>query len=123
MLKHVFIEPSRSSYGAPVFFVKKTDGSLRLVCDWRQLNRITVKNKVCLPSIEDLFDTVQGGRYFTKLDLQAGYHQIRIQDEDVPRTAINTPFGHFQFSSGIWPDQYPSYFADPYELYPPPVPK
>ena len=97
MLKHGFIEPSRSPYGAPVFFVKKTDGSLRMVSDWRQLNRITVKNKACLPSIDDLFDTVHGSRYFTKLDLRAGYHEIRIHDEDVPRTAINIPFGHFQF--------------------------
>ena len=61
------------------------------------VKRIAVKNKACFSSIDDLFDTVQGGRYFTKLDLRARYHQILIQDEDVPRTAINTPLGHFQF--------------------------
>ena len=79
------------------FCVKKADGSLRMVCDWRELNKITVKNKACLPNVDDLFDTVQGARYFTKLDLRSGYNQIRIQAEDVPKTAINTPFGHYQF--------------------------
>ena len=97
MLKRGFIEPSKSPYGAPVFFVKKSDGSLRMVCDWRQLNRITIKNKACLPNIDDLFDTVQGSCFFTKLDLRSGYNQIRIEEEDVPKTAVNTPFGHFQF--------------------------
>ena len=67
-----FIELSKSPYGAQVFFVKKADGSLRIVCDWRDLNKITIKNKACLPNIDDLFDTVQGARYFTKLDLRSG---------------------------------------------------
>ena len=84
MLKRGFIEPSKSPYGAPVFFVKKSDGSLHMVCDWRQLNRITIKNKACLPNIDDLFDTVQGSCFFTKLDLRSGYNQIRIEEEDVP---------------------------------------
>ena len=97
MLKKGLIEPSKSPFGAPVFFVKKSDGSLRMVCDWRQLNRITIKNKACLPNVDDLLDTVQGSCYFTKLDLRSGYNQIRIKTEDVPKTAINTPFGHFQF--------------------------
>ena len=97
MLRCGRIEPSKSPYGAPVFFVKKANGGLRLVCDWRQLNRITIKNKACLPNIDDLFDTVQGSRFFTKLDLRSGYNQIRIQEHDVPKTAINTPFGHFQY--------------------------
>jgi len=97
MLNRGFIEPSKSPYGAPVFFVKKSDGSLRMVCDWRQLNRITIKNKACLPNIDDLFDTVQGCSYFSKLDLRSGYNQIRIMERDVEKTAINTPLGHFQF--------------------------
>lgn len=92
-----FIEPSASPYGAPVFFVKKADGSLRLVCDWRPLNKITTKVQACMPSIDDLFDTVRGAKYFSKLDLMSGYHQVRIKEEDVPKTAINTPFGHYQF--------------------------
>lgn len=97
LLRLGYIQPSKSPYGAPVFFVKKSDGSLRLVCDWRQLNKITVKNKACLPSIEDLFDSVQGSKYFTKLDLASGYHQVRIREGDVHKTAINTPFGHFEY--------------------------
>lgn len=97
LLEHGFIERSSSPYGAPVFFVKKADGSLRLVCDWRALNKVTVKTQACLPSIEDLFDTVQGAKYFSRLDLKSGYHQVRIKEQDIPKTAINTPFGHFQF--------------------------
>ena len=77
--------------------MRKSDGTLRMVCDWRELNKITFKNQACLPSIDDLFDTVQGNAYFTKLDLRSGYNQIQINDADVPKTAINTPFGHFQF--------------------------
>ena len=60
LLEKGFIEPSKSPFGAPVFFVKKADGSLRLVCDWRQLNKITIDNEACLPNMHDLFDTVQG---------------------------------------------------------------
>ena len=86
-----------SPYNAPVFFIKKKDGGFRLVCDWRQLNKITVKNKACLPNIDDLFDTVLGSKYFTKLDLASGYHQVRIRESDIPKTAINTPIGHFEF--------------------------
>ena len=66
-------EPSKSPFGAPVFFVKKSDGSLRLVCDWRELNRITIKNEACLPNTDDLFATIQGSKFFTKLDLHSGY--------------------------------------------------
>ena len=97
LMNHGFIEPSSSPYGAPVFFVKKSDGSLRLVCDWRPLNKITTKVQACLPNIDDLFDTVRGAQYFSKLDLMSGYHQVRIKQEDIPKTAINTPFGHYQF--------------------------
>ena len=77
--------------------MKKADGSLRLVCDWRQLNKITIDNEACLPNMDDLFDTVQGCKYFTKLDLHSGYNQVRIREDDIPKTAINTPLGHFQF--------------------------
>lgn len=97
LLNHGFIEPSNSPYGAPVFFIKKADGSLRMVCDWRPLNKITVKVQACLPNIEDLFDSVRGAKYFSKLDLKSGYHQVRVREEDVPKTAINTPFGQYQF--------------------------
>ena len=97
LLERGFIEPSKSPYGAPVGFVKKKDGSLRLVCDWRQLNKITVNNEACLPNMDDLFDTVHGCKYFSKLDLHSGYNQVRIREEDIPKMAINTPLGHFQF--------------------------
>ena len=97
LLDRGYIEPSKSPFGAPVFFVRKADGSLRLVCDWRQLNKITIKNKACLPNADDLFDTVLGAKYFSKLDLASGYHQVRIRDSDVPKTAINTALGHFQY--------------------------
>ena len=60
------------------FFIKKSDGSFRLVCDWRELNKITVKNEACLPNIDDIFDTIQGSKYFTKLDLRSGYNQVRV---------------------------------------------
>ena len=97
LLDKGLIEPSRSSYGAPVFFIKKSDGSFRLVCDWRELNKITVKNEACLPNIDDIFDTIQGSKYFTKLDLRLGYNQVCVRDEDVAKTAINTPLGHYEF--------------------------
>ena len=74
LLDKGFIKPSKSPFGAQVFFVKKADGSLRLVCDWRQLNKITMDNEACLPNMDDLFDTVQGCKYFTKLDLHSGYN-------------------------------------------------
>ena len=77
--------------------MKKADGSLRFVCDWRPLNNITVKTQACQPNIDDLFDTVRGAKYFSKQDLMLGYHQVRIREKDVPKTAINTPFGQFQF--------------------------
>ena len=91
MLKRDFISPSKSPYGAPVFSVKKSDGSLRMVCDWRQLNRITIKNKACLPNIDDLFDTVQGSTHFTRLDLRSGYNQIRIFQKMYPRLPLILP--------------------------------
>ena len=70
----------------------------RMVCDWRDLNRITIKNQACLTNIDDLFDAFQGSTYFTKLDLRSGYNQIRIEEAAIPRTITNTPSGHFQFT-------------------------
>jgi hypothetical protein len=91
------IEPSTSPYGAPVLFVRKKDGTLRLCIDYRALNRVTMKNRYPLPRIDELIDKVSQARYFTSLDLATGYHQIRIRPEDVPKTAFSTPFGHFQW--------------------------
>jgi transposase InsO family protein len=97
LLQRGYIEPSSSPYGAPVLFVSKKDGSLRMVQDYRFLNKITIKNRYPLPRIDDLLDKIGGSTHFSSIDLRSGYHQIRITDEDVPKTAFRTPFGHYQF--------------------------
>jgi transposase InsO family protein len=97
LLKEGKIEPSSSPYGAPILFVSKKDGSMRMVIDYRALNKITVKNRYPLPRIDDLLDTLAGAKVFSSLDLTSGYHQIRIEPEDVPKTAFRTPLGHFQW--------------------------
>jgi hypothetical protein len=95
LLQKGYIEPSFSPYGAPVLFVSKKDGSLRMVQDYRFLNKITIKNRYPLPRIDDLLDKIGGATHFSSIDLRSGYHQIRITDEDVPKTAFRTPFGHY----------------------------
>jgi hypothetical protein len=97
-LKAGILEVSTSPYGAPVLFVSKPNGrGLRLCVDYRALNTITIKNRCTIPRIHDLLDAVLGSKYFTSLDLTSGYHQILISEEDRPKTAFRTPFGHFQF--------------------------
>lgn len=91
------IQPSRSPWGSPVLFVKKPDGSLRMCVDYRAVNKLTVRNRFPIPRIDDLLDSLNGARFFSTLDLKAGYHQIRLAPEDVPRTAFNTPFGHYEY--------------------------
>jgi hypothetical protein len=92
-----WIEPSTSPWGAPILFVKKKTGSLRMCIDYRALNKLTVKNRYPLPRIDDLLDKLAGAKYFSAIDLTTAYHQVRINDEDVPKTAFRTPMGHFQF--------------------------
>ncbi|KAJ9522463.1 hypothetical protein QJQ45_008249 [Haematococcus lacustris] len=96
-LEQGIIEPSSSPYAAPVLFVKKKSGELRMCVDYRQLNKITLRDQYPLPRVDDLFDRLAGCTVFSSLDLQAGYHQIRIPDEDVPKTAFRTPTGLYQF--------------------------
>nr|GEU67749.1 putative reverse transcriptase domain-containing protein [Tanacetum cinerariifolium] len=88
--KKGFIRPSSSPWGAPVLFVKKKDGSFRMCIDYRELNKLTIKNKYTLPRIDDLFDQLQGSSVYSKIDLRSGYHQLRIREEDIPITAFRT---------------------------------
>ncbi|GJS55655.1 putative reverse transcriptase domain-containing protein [Tanacetum coccineum] len=92
-----FIRPSTSPWGAPVLFVKKKDGSFRMCIDYRELNKLTVKNHYPLPRIDDLFDQLQGSSVYSKIDLRLGYHQLRVRDEDIPKTAFRTRYGHYEF--------------------------
>ena len=97
LLEKGFIHPSVSPWGAPMLFVKKKDGTLRLCIDYRQLNKLTVKNKYSLPRIDDLFDQLKGASIFSKIDLLSGYHQLRIKDVDVHKTAFRTRYEHYEF--------------------------
>jgi len=92
------IEPNSSPFGAPVLFVQKKNGSLRMCVDYCALNKLTMKNRFPLPRIDDLFDKLQGAKDFSSLDLRQGYNQIRIPVEDRPKTVFRTPLGHFQFN-------------------------
>ncbi|GBG72360.1 hypothetical protein CBR_g11938, partial [Chara braunii] len=92
-----WIQPSTSPYGAPVLFVPKKGGPLRMCIDYRGLNAITVKNAKPLRRIDDLLDRVQGCRYFTKIDLKSGYHQIAVRSEDQHKTAFQTRYGLYEF--------------------------
>nr|GEY21202.1 putative reverse transcriptase domain-containing protein [Tanacetum cinerariifolium] len=92
-----FIHPSSSPWGAPMLFVKKKDGSFRMCIDYRELSKLTVKNRYPLPRINDLFNQLQGSIVYSKIDLRTGYHQLRIREEDIPITAFRTRYGHYEF--------------------------
>ena len=93
-----FIRPSTSPWGAPVLFAKKKDKTLRLCIDYRQLNRVTIKNQYPLPKIDDLFDQLRGARVYSKIDLRTLYHQLRVRETDIPKTAFRRRYGHFEFT-------------------------
>nr|ABD28293.1 RNA-directed DNA polymerase (Reverse transcriptase); Zinc finger, CCHC-type; Peptidase aspartic, active site; Retrotransposon gag protein [Medicago truncatula] len=97
LLEKKFVRPSVSPWGAPVLLVKKKDGSMRLCIDYRQLNKVTIKNRYPLPRIDDLMDQLVGARVFSKIDLRSGYHQIKVKDEDMQKTAFRTCYGHYEY--------------------------
>ena len=97
LLENEFIRPSQSPWGAPILFVTKKDGKLRMCIDYRALNRLTIKNSYPLPRIDDIFDQLKGAKYFSKIDLRSGYHQIRLDEDSIPMTAFRTRYGHFEF--------------------------
>ena len=97
LLEKGFIRPSKSPWGCPMFLVDKPDGSKRMVIDYRALNSATERNRYPLPRVDELFDQLQGARYFSKIDLRTGYWQIRIAPEDIPKTAFTSRHGHFEW--------------------------
>ena len=97
LLDKGFIRPSSSPWGAPILFVKKKDVSHQMCIAYRELNKVTVKNRYPLPRIDDLFDQLQGASWFSKIDLRSGYHQMRVREEDVQKTAFRTRYGHYEF--------------------------
>jgi hypothetical protein len=97
LLDKEYIRLSVSPWGAPILFVKKKYGTLRLCIDYIQLKKMTIKNKYPLPRINDLFDQVGGAKIFSKLDLRSGYHQVWIKDEDINKITFRTRYGHYKF--------------------------
>jgi hypothetical protein len=97
LLSKGYIRPSKSPWDAPILFVKKKDGSLRLCVDYCGLNKLTIKNKYPLPRIDDLFDHLHGSKIFSKIDLKSGYNQIRIKECDIEKTGFRSRLGHYEY--------------------------
>src|SRR3954462_9162541 len=111
-----FIRPSSSAWGAPSVFVKKSDGTNRLVQDYQPINQATIQNKYPLPRINDLYDQLAGSMVFSKLDLRLGYHQIRVHEEDIPKTTFITRYGSHDYNV-LCPDQCSGHLLPIDELY------
>nr|GEY01672.1 putative reverse transcriptase domain-containing protein [Tanacetum cinerariifolium] len=92
-----FIRPSSSPWGAPFLFIKKKDGSFHMCIDYRKLNKLAVKNRYLLSRIDNLSDQLQGSSVYSKIDLGSDYHQLRVREEDIPKTAFKTRYGHYEF--------------------------
>ena len=92
------MRPSTSPWGAPVLFAKNKDKTLRLCIDYRQLNRVTIKNRYPLPRIDDLFDLLRRARVYSKIDLRTGYHQLKVRGINIPKTMFRTRYGHIEFT-------------------------
>jgi hypothetical protein len=97
LLAKGFIRPSKSPWAFPVLLVEKKDGTKRLCVDYRDLNRLTIKNKYPLPRIDVLFEQLRGVKVFSKIDLNSGYHQLRIREEDIEKTTFSTRYGHYEY--------------------------
>jgi hypothetical protein len=93
-----FIQHSSSPWGAHVLFVEKKDGTQHMCVDYRSLNEVTIKDKYLLPSIKDLFDQMKGTGVFSKIDLRSGYHQLKIRESDIPKTAFRTRYGLYEYT-------------------------
>ena len=96
LLDKGFIRPSTLPWGASVLLTKKRGKTLRLCIGYRQLNRVMIQNRYLLPRIDDLFDQLRGARVYSKIDFRAGYHQLRVRDTDIPKTAFRTRYGHYE---------------------------
>ena len=98
LLDKGFMKPSTSPWGTPVLSAKKKGKTLRLCVDYRQWNRVMIQNRYLLPRIDDLFDSLRVARVYSKIDLRTGYHQLRVRETDIPKTAFRTRYGHFEFT-------------------------
>jgi hypothetical protein len=98
MLRKGLIRPSASPWGSPIIFVDKWDGTIHLCVDYRKLNDVTIKNKYPLPKIEDLFDQMNGAHVFSKIDLRTGYHQLKVRESDIPKTAFTTRYRLYEYT-------------------------
>jgi hypothetical protein len=97
LLAKGFIRPSKSPWAFPVLFMEKKDVSKRLCVDYRALNVVTIKNKYHLSCIDVLFEQLRGAKIFSKIDLNSGYHQLRIKEEDIEKTTFSTRYGHYEY--------------------------